>query len=91
MIQLQPPDDKPNKVGSVESLSSNSVSVEAKLLGLSKDVLRQHLTVVGLPTQSTNRGEEADGSTNNETRGQGDDEMSTAESSATKLHVTAIG
>lgn len=92
VIQLQPPDETPGKIGSIESLSSNSASVEAQLLGLSKEAVQQQRIAVSLPYISNQAHEEIDDTLiNHDTGGQGDEEMSTAESSATKLHVTAVG
>jgi hypothetical protein len=82
VIQLQPLDEACERQDSVDSLSSNShsiESVEAKLLGLSKDELHRQRAATSLIEED------------NQQEVRQDEDISTAESSATKLPVAAVG
>lgn len=86
VIQLQSIDDASGNVGSLESLSSNSDSVEAQLLGLSKDDVQRQRMAAGIQYAEQLRADEFEASQHDQ-----HEDLSTAESSATLLHVTAIG
>jgi hypothetical protein len=58
VIQLQPHGESTAKVGSMESLSSNSSSVEARLLGLTKQEVEIQRAAVAPPLEGADAGGE---------------------------------
>jgi hypothetical protein len=87
VIQLQPIDETSDKIGDMESLSSNSESIKAQLLGLSKDNVQRQREAAGLVRPEQPNGEVLAAAPQNH-----HEEMSTAESSSATIRpVTAIG
>lgn len=92
VIQLQPLDEDCDEPDSAESLSSNpgsTESVEAHLLGLTKDELHRQRAVTGLESDQINQHNPlpAEDSQQETIR----EDISTAESSTTRKPVVAVG